>query len=116
MGGCCHFCYDALRKIWGGGGFKCCALRNANEKIENALIDIAIPKNEWGYRCFDVPQCLYKNLTIDKVHFDDIEHIPQVRRAYLAREIYPLIYPNIVFIIPFERLIRIPCRLFDNMV
>ena len=39
----------------GSGGSKCGALRDANEKIENALIYIAIPKNEWGYRCFDVP-------------------------------------------------------------
>ena len=47
----------------GVGGSKCSALRNANEKIENTLIDIAIPKNEWGYRCLDVPQCLNKSLT-----------------------------------------------------
>ena len=40
---------------YGGGGSKCGALRNANDKIENALIDIAIPKNDWGYRGIDVP-------------------------------------------------------------
>ena len=45
------------------GGSKCSALRNANEKIEYALIDIASLKNEWGYRCFNVPQCLNKSLT-----------------------------------------------------
>ena len=38
----------------GVGESKCGALRNANEKIENALIDIAIPEYEWGYRCFNV--------------------------------------------------------------
>ena len=42
----------------GVGESKCGALRNANEKIENALIDIAIPEYEWGYRCFDVFQWL----------------------------------------------------------
>ena len=40
----CHFCYDALRKMWKGWGSKWGALRNAKEKIENALIDIASPK------------------------------------------------------------------------
>ena len=39
----------------GGGGSKSGTLRNVDEKIENELIDIAIPKTEWGYRCFDVP-------------------------------------------------------------
>ena len=34
-------------KYWGVGGWsECSALRNANEKIENAIIDIAIPKND----------------------------------------------------------------------
>ena len=47
-------------KNYGGGGSKCGALRNSNEKIENALIDMASPKNEWRYRCFDVSQCLKK--------------------------------------------------------
>ena len=61
--GCRHFFYDALRRILGVEGSKCGASRNANEKIEDALIDIAIPKNEWGYRCLDVPQCLNKSLT-----------------------------------------------------
>ena len=45
---------------YGGGGSKCDALRNANEKIENALINIVSPKNEWCNRCFGVPQCLAK--------------------------------------------------------
>ena len=35
-----------LYEKYGGGGSKCGALRNANEQIENALIDIASPKNE----------------------------------------------------------------------
>ena len=37
VGGCSLFYYDALRK-YGGCGSKSGALRNANEKIENALI------------------------------------------------------------------------------
>ena len=40
---------------YGDWGSKCGVLRNANEKVENALIDIARPKNEWDYGCFDVP-------------------------------------------------------------
>ena len=40
---------------YGGWGSKCSALRNANETIEKALTDVAIPKSEWGYRCFDGP-------------------------------------------------------------
>ena len=47
----------------GDGGSRCDVLHNTNEKIENALIDIASTKNEWGYSCFDVPQCSNKSLT-----------------------------------------------------
>ena len=49
-------CYDALRKIWRrDGGFKCGALRNANEKIENALIDIASPKTSRAIGALMIP-------------------------------------------------------------
>ena len=48
------FLLQCVMKNMGGWGSKCGALRNVDEKIENALIDIAIPRNEWGYRCFDV--------------------------------------------------------------
>ena len=44
MGGCRHFCYDALRKILWVEWSKFGALRNVDEKIENALIDIASSK------------------------------------------------------------------------
>ena len=47
---------------YGVGGSKCDALRNANEKIENALIDIVSPKNEWCNRGFGVTRCLSKCL------------------------------------------------------
>ena len=49
------FLLRCVTKNMGGGGSKCGALGNVDEKIEKALIDIAIPKTEWGYRCFDVP-------------------------------------------------------------
>ena len=42
------FLVRCVTKNIGVGGSKCGALRNGNEKIENALIDIAIPKNEWA--------------------------------------------------------------------
>ena len=43
-GGGRHFCYDALRKILGVEWSKFGALRNVDEKIENALIDRVIYK------------------------------------------------------------------------
>ena len=38
------FLLRCVTKNMGGGGSKCGALRNANEKIENALINIVSPK------------------------------------------------------------------------
>ena len=66
-------------------------------------------------------------LSIDEVHLDDMEVIPRVRSitgtpiltdrgAYLARVIYTLVHPSIVFITTFERLMVIRSGLRDNMV
>ena len=50
-------------KYGGWGGLNVLRYVTQIKEIENALIDLAGPKNEWGCRCFDVPQNLNKSLT-----------------------------------------------------
>ena len=49
------FLLRCVTKNMGGGGSKCGALRNANEKIENALIDIASPKTSRAIGALMIP-------------------------------------------------------------